>query len=134
MLIDLIYVISVACGCVSALRGNRTAAALLGATAITTAMVLSGFDFNAFVWIIFDIFVIVVALSPHLKFTNIAISVLYVPIWSLYTIDGWTAFYVVSLLTSLQFFLTFPLLDISAIIKHKLGKLDRPDVHLKFTF
>lgn len=129
-LIDLIYLIAVACGCAAALRGNHTAAALLMAEGVTTLLALTvGFD--PFLWMVVNLGVIWIALRPHLTLANITVVVMYVPMWPLYTQDTWSAYYGVSLLTSLQFFITFPLVDAYLMVKRKVVKSDNCDKHFK---
>jgi len=132
MMIDLIYLVAVACGCVAALRGNHTAAALLMAEGVTTLLSLT-VGFNPFLWMAVNLGVIWIALRPHLSLTNIAVIVLYIPMWPLYTQDGWSAYYGVSLLTSLQFLVTFPLSQVCLAIKRKVVKSDDCDNTFKLT-
>lgn len=129
-MIDLIYLIAVACGCVAALRGNHTATALLMAEGVTTLLALTvGFD--PFLWMAVNLGVIWIALRPHLTLANITVVVLYVPMWPLYTQDTWSAYYGVSLLTSLQFLVTFPLADAYLMVKRKVVKSDDCDKNFK---
>lgn len=131
-MIDLIYLVAVACGCVAALRGNHTAAALLMAEGVTTLLALMvGFD--PFLWMAVNLGVIWIALRPHLTLANITVVVLYVPMWPLYTQDTWSAYYGVSLLTSLQFFITFPLAHMFLMVKRRIVKSQQSNDHLKVT-
>lgn len=132
-MIDALFLLSVICGCVAALRGNRTAAALLIATAVGSLMTLSGIDFNAYVWITIDLGVICVALGPKMNYADMAVAVLFVPIWSLYTVDGWAAYYAVSLLTSAQFIVTFPFTDVLGRVLRTIRNAQRPGNELKLT-
>lgn len=125
MLIDALFIVAVACGCIGALRGNGAAVALLCATALTSALTAGGVPFHPALWALVDIGVVMAIMRPNMSNGDIAIVALYVPIWALYPVEGWTAYYIISALAALQFLLTFPAPEIFAKTRRVFGKCRR---------
>lgn len=105
---DAVFLAALFCGCVAALKGNRTAWFLLASAAFTSALVVLGMEFDPFFWMLIDLAVVMAIASTPMTRCDAFIIGLFVPAWAVYPLGGWTMYYVTSAVTAAQFLLVFP--------------------------
>lgn len=108
-MIDTLFLMALLCGCIAAMRGNRTAWALLGSAIFTSVITLAGVPFNSFLWMLIDLAVVMLIMHARMSVCDTIILMLFIPAWCLYVVDGWFVYYAVSLIVTLQFLLTWPI-------------------------
>ncbi len=105
---DAVFLAALFCGCVAALRGNRTAWALLASVAFTSGITLAGVPFHPVLWMMIDLMVILAILHPKMTLCDLAVIALFIPAWALYALMPPWAPDVVTLIVVAQFLMTFP--------------------------
>lgn len=116
-MIEVVYWLSVALGCVGALTGSRAALPLLASVALSYALDATGAYFETGLWIAIDICVIVTILSFRERVSDWLIVGLFPVMWVMYFLPPWAAYNGVSLLMALQFVFTLPWIRIWDRIK-----------------
>jgi hypothetical protein len=108
-MIDALYLLAIACGCLAAWKGDRTAWALLAGAALTSALVASGVPFIPRLWFGIDLAVIggIGCLSER-RWRDWAVVLLFLPAWPLYLTEPPYMGTATSLLVSAQLLLTVP--------------------------
>lgn len=103
-MIDVIYWLAVLCGVVGALTGSRAALFLLASVALSYGLEASGAHFETGLWVAIDLCV----MAGVLMYRQWLIAALFLPMWAMYFLPPWEAYYGVSLLMSAQFLFTLP--------------------------
>jgi hypothetical protein len=125
---DVVFLLAVLCGCLSAWKGNHTAWALLASVALSSGFIWSGVPFNLALWLLIDLTVVIVIASGRYSITDIAIITLFIPVWSLYIVDWRYAGDAINLIVAAQFLLTLPFRSVLAVYRarSRTGRTD-PD-------
>jgi len=127
-MLDAVFLVALVCGCVAALKGNRTAWALLASTAFTATITVAGVPFNPFVWALIDLAVVVAILHPRMTVCDVGVAVLFIPVWCLYMERPTWISPAVTLIVSLQFLLTFPVPAVCGLCAPMFRRRGPPDI------
>lgn len=126
-MLDAVFLAALFCGCIAALKGYRTSWFLLASTAFTSALSLLGMKFDPFFWMLIDVAVVMAIAGPKMTRCDAVIIALFIPVWSSYFLDNWTAYYVASFVVSLQFLLVFPIPQLWGGCARRLGTTSPSD-------
>ena len=107
-MIEIVYWLAVALGCVGALTGSRAAWPLLASVGLSYVLDATGAYFEMGLWIAIDICVMVTVLTFRNRLSDWLIVALFPVIWAMYYMPPWAAYNGVSMLMALQFVFTLP--------------------------
>lgn len=122
MLIDILFLFGVLCGCAAALRRSRTATLLLIKEAVAAGLLLVGVDYDPWLWLAIDLAVVVNLIRPTNTLTDDFINVSFIPIWAFYFFGGPETATVISLIVTLQFLLIFPTPQILGYFRRRYSR------------
>jgi hypothetical protein len=80
-MLAVVFWLAVACGCVSALTGNRTAWALLASVGLCFVFDYAGVPFSFPLWLLIDLAVILAIIHPRMSKADCIVVALFVPAW-----------------------------------------------------
>jgi hypothetical protein len=125
-MLAVVFWLAVACGCVSALTGNRTAWALLASVGLCFGFGYAEVPFNFVVWVLIDLAVALTIIRPTMTKADCVILALFIPAWCFYLLPPDTRFWGSFVVVVAQLVLTFPAEALRTALAGLLAQSDDP--------
>lgn len=116
-MLHVVFWLAVACGCLSASTGNRTAWALLASVGLCLAFDHFGVPFHFILWLLIDLAVILAIIRPAMTTADVVIVALFIPAWVAYLLPEGPRFELGFLVVVAQLLLTFPAVTVHRAIQ-----------------
>lgn len=131
-MLQALFAFAVLCGGIAALKGSRSAIALLASTGFTMFLTWRGMPFSAPIWMAADVAAIVAIWRGNGGQADDLIVALYAPNWILYFLDSERASAASMLICSAQFLLSVPWVRAARFVRKKWKRQGGGDAPFAF--
>ncbi len=107
-MLDAAFLFGVLCASLAASYGDRAAWALLMSAAIGVSFSAFGMPFVLEAWIMLDLAVVLVIIWAGIRWRDMAILALFLPLWGTYLFDTYEAYSASVIITAAQMALSLP--------------------------